>query len=200
MVCLARRIGRECGGVAAVEFAMVLPLLMLMLFGIIEVSHYLLFREKLESAATQMLDIVNQGNNVDALSLDNLFSTLPDMMDPYMPGHPHVVITQIIRPVPQVVGQVCKPIAVWQYTLGSSKIAPTMGQPAETGEIVMPAGDNVMAIEVFVDYVPFFNNAFSRSLLGGAQRMYTVSYEHGRYGSFNIDPNNGRAVSTPCRT
>jgi hypothetical protein len=186
-------------GSALVEFAIALPVLLFIFLGIVEVSRFLLFRDKFQSSASQILDIINQGANVNKTSLDNLYSALPDMMKPYTGGDAQIIVTQIIKPLPPTPDQACAPIAAWQYTAGGSKVASNAGDIAKTGDIAMVNGDNVMVIEIFVNYTPFFDNEFSKSFLGGFQRMYTATYAHVRYGSFNIDPVSGTVVNVPCK-
>ena len=197
-----RKLWRRREGSALIEFAIAAPVLIFIFLGIVEVSRFLLFRDKLQSAATQMLDIINQNNNmqnVTKASLDNLYAVLPDMMKPYTSGVPKIIVTQIIKPTPPAPNDICSPRAAWQYEKGNSKLAPKVGEVAKTGDITMVSGDSVMAIEIFVNYAPFFDTKFSRSFLGGFQEMYTVTYAHGRYGSFNIDPETGALVNVPCK-
>ncbi len=190
---------RRRDGSALVEFAIAAPVLLFIFLGIVEVSRFLLFRDKLQSASTQILDIINQGTNVNQASLDNLYAALPDMMKPYTSGASQVIVTQIIKPVPPTPDQSCAPIVAWQYTSGGSKVASGAGDVAKTGDIAMMNGDNVMAIEIFVNYSPFFDNEFSRSFLGGFQQMYTITYAHVRYGAFNIDPVSGTVKNVACK-
>lgn len=174
------------------EFAIALPVLLLLFFGIYEISRYLLFRERLESSAIQMLDLITQSTNVDAASLDNVYATLPVMMSPYAANNPRIIVTQIVRPA-----GACQPVSLWQFRAGGSRVAPTVGQRVDLDQIVLEPGDNVMAIEVMADYQPVIDNSYARNLIGQYQQ-YVVSFGHTRYGSFNIDPNTARAVVPNC--
>ena len=184
-------------GSALIEFAIAAPVLLLIFVGITEVSRYLLFRDKLQSAASQMLDIINQNSNVNQVSLDNLFTVLPDMMSPYISNDAQIIVTQIVKP--KAVGaRTCQPVALWQYPRAeNSKVATSSGTVAKTSYVDLTDGDNLMAIEIYVNYMPFFDNTLSRSLVSGG-KIYTISYEHTRYGTFNFDPNTGNVVNAPC--
>lgn len=188
---------KDVHGVALVEFALILPVLLILSLGIVEVAHYLLFREKLESSTSQMLDIVNQNNNVTSTSLNNLYSALPVMMRPYDIGKaPRIIVTQIERPPND---PSCKPVAVWQYPIGNSRVAPAIGNFADTRGITLAPADHLLAIEVFATYTPLINNQFTRELLTGTDSAYVVHYQHTRYGAFKISPNTGQVVSAPCK-
>jgi Flp pilus assembly protein TadG len=193
-----RKLWQRRDGSALIEFAIAAPVLLTIFVGITEVSRYLLFRDKLQSAATQMLDIINQNSNVNQVALDNLFGVLTPMMSPYVGKEAEIIVTQILKPKDDIGGSTCAPVALWQYPPSSnSQVATSQGTVAKTGDIQLAMGDNLMAIEIYVNYVPFFDNALSRSLVADGQ-MYTITYEHTRYGTFNIDPNTGNVMNAPC--
>jgi Flp pilus assembly protein TadG len=195
-VSLREMLKKDVRGVALIEFALILPLLLILSLGMIELSYFLLFREKFESSASQMLDIVNQNNNVSAASLDNLYDAFPVMMQPYeMEEDPRILITQIERPP---LNPDCRPVAVWQYGTGNSAIAPNIGGIANTGDINLAPGDHLIVMEVFATYTPLINNAFTRTLFANNNMAYTSHYQRTRYGAFKINPNNDQVVTAPC--
>lgn len=190
---------RNSSGIALLEFAIALPILLTLFYGTVEGARYYLYREKLDSAATQILDIVNQNTNVNAASLDRLFGAFPDLMSPYDidANDTRIIVTQIVRPMDPGPGQECAPVATWQYRQGGSRVAPEVGGAVNLGEIQMTSADNAMSIEIFTRYKPLIDNSLTRGIIG-ADEEYTVSYGHTRYGTFNFDPNNGRRVVTAC--
>lgn len=188
---VARFVGDQRAAVM-LEFAFALPVLLILFFGVFEISRYLLYRERLESAAIQILDLITQATNIDAASLDNVYATLPDMMAPYDVINPRIIITQIVQPAGQ-----CRPVALWQFRPGGSVIAPSVGGAVKLDQIQLTAGDNVMSIEVTADYQPVSSSGYASSLFGQFGQ-YVQSYGHTRYGSFNIDPNSRQVVTAPC--
>src|SRR5688572_7165620 len=97
-VSLLRRLLKDQRAGVLIEFAFALPILLILFFGVYEISRFVLVRERLESSATQMLDILTQTTNVTANSLDNLYATLPVMMLPYTAVNPRIIVTQIVKP------------------------------------------------------------------------------------------------------
>lgn len=202
-IAFLHRFFQHAQGSVLVEFAIVAPILVLMLVGTIEISRYMLFREKLESTASQMLDIITQSTNVNAASLENLFSATPVMMEPYLPEQVHHIVTQIVRPAGD-----CLPVATWQFRNTGSRIAQAGSTNIKLGEIQLSPGDNVMAIEIFSFYEPLIIESdwvkewFSKSATGsgGASgfTVYVFAYGHTRYGSFNLDPVSGRSITPAC--
>lgn len=187
-----RRFLHEARAAVLIEFAFALPVLLILFFGVYEVSRYLLYRERLESSATQMLDLITRETNVTAESLESIFSTFSIMMEPYQATDARIIVTQIVKPVAD-----CQPVALWQYMPGGSKIAPAVGKAANLGEIQLLVGDNVMAIEVMATYQPIESNGFVGNLIG-SYSQYVSSFGHTRYGTFNIDPVSKNVVTAAC--
>jgi len=204
MVCTRRMLSRslrETRGTVLIETALILPLLILMFYGVVEVSRYILYREKLQSAVLQSLDVINQNTNVNAASLDHLFHAIPTMMAPYAFTNPQVLVTQVIRP--SDLTKECAAVAVWHYpaeNAGISKVAKREYAIADTGGIVLRANDSLMSFEVMADYTPILDTSFIRKLLGSASlRLYKVGYVHARYRAFSLHPQTGRPVRKPCK-
>lgn len=189
---LLKRLALEERAAVLLEFAIALPVLLLLFFGVYEVSRYLLFRERLESSAIQILDLITQNTNLNAASLDTVYATLPDLMLPYTLANSRIIVTQVVHP-----GGNCRPAALWQFRPGGSRVAPTVGGPVNLDQIQLDVGDNVMTIEITGDYEPIADNGYVNGLLGSFTQ-YVQSYGHTRYGSFNIDPNTGRVATLAC--
>lgn len=189
---LLQRLALDQRAAVLLEFAIALPVLLLLFFGVYEISRYLLFRERLESSAIQILDLITQNTNLTAASIDAVYNTLPALMLPYTVSNPRIILTQVVRPAGN-----CRPVALWQFRPGGSVVAPSVGGPVDLDQIQLDPGDNVMSIEITGDYEPISDNSFVSGLLGSFSQ-YVQSYGHTRYGSFNIDPNSGRVPPQPC--
>lgn len=70
-------------GVALVEFAFVLPLLILMLVGMLEITYYALVNQKLDKVANSMADFVTQGTTVSVGDLNTFGQAVPQIMRPF---------------------------------------------------------------------------------------------------------------------
>jgi Flp pilus assembly protein TadG len=190
-----RRFWRDTEAAALIEFAVCLPVLFLMFVGMVEFANYAQFKEKLDSGAVQIIDVINQGTNVSAAELQNIYRALPDMMEPYDAVDARIIVTMIASPAAN-----CRPVSVWQYYQGGSLVAPAVGQQAEVGQIDLQGGDHVMSIEVFSLYRPLIDGSLTREIFNRTNNtVYTVAYARTRYGAFNVDPNTGRVVQATCR-
>ncbi|WGR94244.1 pilus assembly protein [Bradyrhizobium sp. ISRA443] len=83
-LCL-RDFVRDGRGLAAVEFAMVLPLMLVMLFGTVEFSSGVAVDRKVTLIARTLSDLTSQSTSVADSDLSNFFSASIGIMTPYDP-------------------------------------------------------------------------------------------------------------------
>ena len=80
-----RRDGRA--GVAAIEFALVFPVLALLFFGMIDLTHYILTAQKVNSAAALVADLVTRHiNAIPTASVDDYFLAAKLLFKPATPN------------------------------------------------------------------------------------------------------------------
>jgi Flp pilus assembly protein TadG len=101
MACsLIKRLLRHREGIALIEFAMVFPLLFLLLFGGIEISRLVLIHQKLEKAGYVVADIVAQYDPT-AISVSDMnnsvFPQFARMMSTYSKPDKQAVIVTSVR-------------------------------------------------------------------------------------------------------
>lgn len=191
-------------GAAAVEFAIVLPVLLLLFAAVVEISRYIQAREKLESATANILDMINQNENVDAAGLSALIATTSDLMEPFpvQAGNYFAIVTSIGKGDQHK----CNPYALWQFsTGGQSKVATSEGAVIDLPGLSLMPNEQAVTVEMYYHYTPLLS--FDVPLLGGgvykASVMPTTMYRRmiakPRYGSFTKHPVTGRLVSIACK-
>lgn len=184
---------RDKLGSALIEFAVSLPVLLIMMVGIIEVTRYILFREKLESAAVQMIDIVNQGVVTDRNSLNAIYSTADALLSPFTNSSPQVTISMVDHP--QATGRSC---VGWQYGAAPSRIG-SKGATANLAGFNLPENDQVMVIEMQARYVPILDTGWTREWFNSSSGgIYVKSYAHTRLTAFRVDPVTGQFINNAC--
>lgn len=190
---LGLRLWKDKAGSALIEFAVALPVLLIAIVGLIEVTRYILFREKLESAAVQMIDIVNQGVVVDAASLNTIYATADALLVPFTNANPQVTISMVERP--QSSGRSC---VGWQYGTAQSAIGSKGGNATLPG-FSLPENNQVMVIEMRARYIPVLDTSWTRSWFNGASNgLYVRSYAHTRLTAFRVDPATGQYINNVC--
>lgn len=80
---LSARLVRDCRGIAAVEFAVIVPLMLTMFFGLIEFSSGLAADRKVSLMARALSDLTSQSNSVSDLDLANFNIVAKAILTPY---------------------------------------------------------------------------------------------------------------------
>jgi Flp pilus assembly protein TadG len=75
-------LARDEAGVAAIEFALVLPLLVALLFGAVEFVQLLSAARRVDHAAAAMADVVAQGRTITDAELTDIMTLAPILVSP----------------------------------------------------------------------------------------------------------------------
>lgn len=70
-------------GLAAIEFALLLPILIILFLGMIEIGRYALFQQKLRTASYAMSDFVTRDRSVSIAALNNYADAVEEIMKPF---------------------------------------------------------------------------------------------------------------------
>src|SRR6185436_17480561 len=96
---IRRRVGRgflvATDGIAAVEFALLLPLLLLGLFGTIELGTAIVIKSKLRTAASTVAEIANQYTTIQNSDMTGILGAAAAIITPYNVSNTSVVISEI---------------------------------------------------------------------------------------------------------
>lgn len=135
---LVVRFARNKSGLAAVEFAFILPLMLTLIFGVIEVSSGVAIDRKVTLAARTLSDLVSQGSTVSSTDISNFFKMGSAIMTPY----PVTAGTmkQKISAINIDASKVAK--VVWSYSgaVNGSSVNVTTGYPKDTVITTIPPG------------------------------------------------------------
>lgn len=80
---LGRRLWGETAGLAGIEFAIVMPVLVILSLVSIETGRFLLLNLKLGHAATSIADLATRERELSVATLDSLFAAVPHITNPY---------------------------------------------------------------------------------------------------------------------
>lgn len=93
-LALIKRFKQEVAGVAAIEFAIIAPIMILLFFATIEVSTALAVNRKLARVSSTLGDLVTQSQTLTQADVDNIMAAASYVMTPY--DHSlGIIITQI---------------------------------------------------------------------------------------------------------
>jgi Flp pilus assembly protein TadG len=96
MLKILKRIRAAQGGMAAAEFALILPALLALIFGAIEVTNVLIVRADVSSVTSTAADLIAQESTVGDADMTNVFNALSALIYPYSTTGAQVVITSVI--------------------------------------------------------------------------------------------------------
>jgi Flp pilus assembly protein TadG len=164
-------------GLAFIEFALCLSLLLMMFLGSVEVTRYVLIVQKLEKSVETVANVTTQANpNTSPLTtgqMAQLMSAVQDMMNPYTFGaNGLVIVTDITKTGTN------NPVVNWQYCGGGtltavSHIGTTVGATATLPSgFSMIAGEEAVIAEIFYNYTPIVATKWT---IMGASTIYRTS-------------------------
>jgi Flp pilus assembly protein TadG len=171
-----RRFAKDQRGVAAVEFGLVLPIVLLLLLGCYEVPRLVLIHQKVARVASGVADLVSQADEpMTYAQVQDVYSAAGAMMDPYEIVADGAVIITSINNTDGTGGKI-----TWQRRNGSesagSLVGTAAGQTPTLPAGLMPdQGESVLVAEVYFNYTPIF-----ASLIYDGSLLYRASYTRPR--------------------
>jgi Flp pilus assembly protein TadG len=94
--CLLRNFGASNSAAAAVEFALVLPFLVLVLFGGTDITQAVAAKRKLADAAATLSDLIAQNATVTRAKVANVFSAGSAVLTPFDASGLNAMITNVV--------------------------------------------------------------------------------------------------------
>lgn len=144
---LARRILRDERGNAVVEFAFILPMMLLVFVGVVEMTHLLRLERKVVAAAQTAADLVTQRREVNTAQLDDILMAVELIFDPF-PASGHNVGVVGVR----YDANTGNPTLDWSRSKNGGSVPDALTQAAGLGG----PGEGVVVVRVVYRYSPVF--------------------------------------------
>jgi Flp pilus assembly protein TadG len=143
---LVRGLGRNRRGVAALEFAMILPVMLVIYFGIVETGQAIMIDRKVTQLTRSLVDLSSQVAVIPNTEMSNIFDAAQTVMMPFTAVAPKMSIHNIVIDSAGV-AKVC-----WSDERNSTKLArgTTVNLPAD---LRLPNTSVVMA-QASYDFTP----------------------------------------------
>ena len=181
---LLRRFWQANGGIAVVEFALVLPVLMTLFYGTVEVTRYILITQKVEKLAHSVADMTAQEQTASKSTLDQVMAAASDIMDPFDMTNNGTIFISAMYLAPSTT----VPKVIWRYQGGG-----TFTAASQTGTVggtaVVPAGftfddrENLVSAEVYYQFSPLISSQFF-----GTTTVYRSAFYKPRLGALLTPP------------
>lgn len=152
---LLRRYLQATDGLAAIEFAFIAPVLIILFFGTVEVCNALICKQKVTTVAASASDLVAQDSAITTSQLQDVFSALNSIIYPFPTSTSQVIITSI-KNDPNHVGQF-----VVDWSQASSGSAHTPGANITVPAGLVTASGSVILAEVSYTYTPLATHFFT---------------------------------------
>jgi Flp pilus assembly protein TadG len=171
---LFARLRRETGGMAAIEFAMIVPIMFFLFVGTIEFSQALTVDRRLTQAASSTADLIARAPNsgLTAAQVDRDLKIIEQLIAPYELERLYVVVASVIAQ-----GTPGNP-SVLMYTIDWSRDN-LAGTPYNRGDTynkipqgLLVAGESVIVSEATYNYTPLVFNYFIESAFNMTERFY----------------------------
>ena len=171
-----RRLGTS--GNVAVEFALVAPVLLLLMLGSAEMARFVLLYQKMERVATTISDLVARAETITESQLDDIFTAANQVAAPFDLSNLGIVIVSSVTN-PDGNGATI----AWQRSgAGSANHTSQIGSEGDSANL--PAGFDVrqgetaIISEVFYDFTPFLSE-----LIVAPQTIYRSAHHRPRLGT-----------------
>jgi len=175
----AKRLLRSRRGAIMPEFALAMPVMLILLLGGMEISRYVLLNQKLDRVAATLGDLVAQAETITTTDLDNLFNAAGFVAAPFEMGDNGVVVVSGVG----VVGSQTR--VLWQRAGGgslpaTSDIGVTGATAALPDGLTVDVGRTLVVAEVYYTYTPWIMGGLTQ-----ASTLYHRAFFRPRYGSLD---------------
>ena len=148
---------RDKRGSLLVETAFVIPVLITLTLGGVEIARYALLNQKLDRLAMTTSDMVSQGDTISVPVLDAILSATGTIMNPFPFGADGVVIVTSVSKTGAAAVTVD-----WQRSGGGTMagMVSQLGAPGQNATLpagfTVKAGENAIFSETFYQFTPMF--------------------------------------------
>jgi Flp pilus assembly protein TadG len=158
MLVSVRRLVRDSRGVAAVEFALLLPILMLLYFGVVELTQGIMTQQRTSHVAATVGDLVSQSSTLSRADVTDILSVGSEVMYPYPTTTLKLRVSSLTD---DTRGNVT---VAWSQASGMTALtkgAPVSGLPAN----VVVAGESVIMAESQDTYTSVFGQIMPKPVV-----------------------------------
>jgi Flp pilus assembly protein TadG len=163
------RFARAHGGLAATEFALLLPAMLTLYFGVTEVADGLIANAKTSSLAATAADLAAQNDKLCNSEMDDIFAALNAIMFPYPTANTKVVISSLYDAGSNQIK------VGWSDALNGTPRTVGSVVTIPTGLVTSGSGESVILAEVTYNY-----SSPAGELIYGTIQMNDTFYVHPR--------------------
>jgi Flp pilus assembly protein TadG len=152
------RVAAATEGTAAVEFAVIAPVMITMFFGVTEISDAYTAKTKLTAVASTAGDLVAQEKNICDSDMDDVFAAVSQVMSPYPINTLNVVVSSLIDNGNNQVK------VAWSDAHNGSPRSVNTIVTIPSGLVTSGSGESVIMAEVTYTYTPPSGHVLSTAM------------------------------------
>ena len=161
---LWRRFCRDREGVALVEFAMALPVMLVAYLGTVEVAQLVMINRKITQLTSALADLTARVQTVAPADVENIFDAAQTILMPYDPTKASMIIASVVIDGSGV-GRVC-----WSNQRNGTALA--RGATVTLPDSVKVANTSVILARASYDYTPAIGYVLTGAIALGDDPIY----------------------------
>ena len=154
-----QRFATDVKGVAAIEFAMIVPLLFMLFVGAVEFSQAITVDRRVSQVASSTADLIARTKAITTSEMDGVMEVIEQLVKPY----DHTLLKLTVLNVMAAVDNVNNTTVCWSYNHNGGVKNYSQGQNYSLPPGVVEAGDSVIIAEVEYNYEPLIFDYFITS-------------------------------------
>jgi Flp pilus assembly protein TadG len=163
---LYRRFAAATQGVAAVEFAMVLPMLVVLLLATFDGGRAIAAYMKMRAATYALASITNQYATIQSADMTSILGATSVVMAPFTSGTPSVKISQVIIS--------SKGVSTIEWSAAQNTTARSVGSSISPPSAMVVNSSYLIFAEVSYTYTPLFGYFGSKSGITFSDNLYVT--------------------------
>lgn len=148
MMRFFNRFRRSDRGVAAIEFALIIPVMLFTFFGISEIANYILAARKVANVASSAADLIAQDTVVDDGEMADIMGALDVVLRPFDPQEAQIRITSVVADSDG------DTTVAWSDARNTGAYAE--GSPVDVPDDIVPDNQGIIMTEVSFTYRTLF--------------------------------------------
>jgi len=163
----ARMVG-DSRGVAAIEFALILPIMFMLLVGTVEFSLALTVDRRVSQVANSTADLIAQKKKFSTSEVSGIMQIIEHLVRPYDPSRLRVTVLNVIANI----SDASDTTVCWSYEHNGGAGSYSAGAEYFLPEDIVEAGGSVIVAEVVYDYEPIIFRHFIKSAFSLSDTLY----------------------------
>lgn len=162
------RLARDKRGVAAIEFAMIVPIMFFLFIGAVEFSQALTVDRRVTQIASSTADLIARERTITSSQVEGVMTIIDFLMSPYDASRLKLTVLNVYSAIDNAsITKVC-----WSHNHNGGTHTYTAGATYALPTGILEKGNSVIVAEVRYDYQPLIFNYFIQNTFVLEEKFY----------------------------